>query len=46
MLYEHKIPFELHVFPFGQHGLGLAPGNPHVAQWAPLLVNWLKLYKY
>ena len=45
-LYEHKIPFALHVFPFGQHGLGLAPGNPHVAQWAPLLVNWLKLYKY
>lgn len=43
-----KIPFELHVFPDGAHGLGLASGlgardNPHVAQWAPLSVNWLKL---
>lgn len=42
----HHIPFELHVFPYGDHGLGLASGVPHVAQWAPLLVKWLKLYKY
>lgn len=41
-----QIPFELHVFPYGQHGLGLADGDPHVAQWAELLVKWLKLYKF
>lgn len=44
------IPFELHVFPYGCHGLGLATEgqncNPHVAQWASLLVNWLKLHKF
>lgn len=34
-------PFELHVFPHGRHGLGLAPEEPHVAQWTGLLKNWL-----
>ena len=42
-LHEKKIPYELHVFPYGEHGLGLAPNDPHVAQWAKLLINWLKL---
>ena len=37
-----KIPFELHVFPHGPHGLGLAPSLPDVAQWAHLCVVWLK----
>ena len=42
------VPFELHVFPHGQHGLGLADetsdrGNlPAVAQWAQLCVTWLE----
>lgn len=38
-----NIPFELHVFPYGHHGLGLAEGNETVKQWSPLLVNWLHL---
>ena len=33
--------FELHVFPSGKHGLGLAESVPHVAQWSYLLKNWL-----
>ena len=41
-LREHHIPHELHVFPEGYHGLGLAQDNPHVAQWSGLLKNWLK----
>jgi acetyl esterase/lipase len=45
-LQAKKIPFELHVFPYGNHGLGLAQGDPHVSQWAPLLVNWLKLLEF
>ena len=40
-LRRHGIPHEVHVFPKGPHGLGLAPGFPHVAQWAPLMKNWL-----
>lgn len=42
------VPFEMHLFPGGVHGLALADGNndlfmdvPHVAQWAPLCVTWL-----
>ncbi len=43
-----KIPFEVHVFPFGGHGMGLATEerfgpNWHAAQWAGLCCNWLHL---
>jgi len=41
-LRQHGIPHELHVFPHGYHGLGLAESNPHVAQWAGLMANWLR----
>ncbi len=36
------VPFELHIFPDGPHGLGLAPEYPDVAQWVPLCQGWLK----
>ena len=46
-----KIPFELHVFPSGNHGLSLANRRvmqghperniPEVAKWLPLSVDWL-----
>ena len=35
------VPVELHIFPEGHHGLGLAPGDPVVSQWMPLLQKWL-----
>ena len=35
------VPFELHIFPNGPHGLGLAPEFPEVAQWAPMCQRWL-----
>ncbi len=41
---RHRIPTELHVFPFGRHGLGLAEDTPHVARWKELLKNWFVLY--
>lgn len=41
-LRQHNIPVEMHVFPDGGHGLGLAPNLPHTAQWSGLLLNWLK----
>ena len=40
-LREKNVPCELHVFPNGAHGLGLAPHVPHVRQWTELLRNWL-----
>lgn len=42
-LSEHKIPYELHIYPFGGHGQGLAENNPHMHQWAAALEKWLKL---
>ncbi|MBE6688799.1 MAG: alpha/beta hydrolase [Ruminococcaceae bacterium] len=46
-LSAHKIPFELHVFPNGPHGMGLAndevmaEANPYVMRWHELSVKWL-----
>lgn len=40
-LREHNVPVEMHIFPEGRHGLGVAPDFPHVAQWTVLLKNWL-----
>lgn len=45
-LARHGVPFELHVFPQGRHGLGLAvnepgPGRHPAAGWARLCQNWL-----
>ena len=42
-LREKNIPAEVHVFPYGRHGLGLAPEDAHIAQWAPLLINWMTM---
>ena len=35
------IEFELHVFPSGVHGLGLAATDPIVGQWPAMLQKWL-----
>ena len=45
-LKEKNIPTELHVFPYGLHGLGLAESNENVAQWTKLLQNWLRMYGF
>ena len=41
-LSKHNIPYELHIFPNGRHGLGLATELPNVATWFDLSVTWLK----
>lgn len=47
-LSRNKVPFELHIFPQGPHGLGLADTTstrghiPQVAQWSQLCEVWLK----
>ena len=49
---EHKVPFELHIYPFGAHGLstGDAQTNDnmnekteHIGNWLTSLEKWLKL---
>ena len=41
-LKQKNIPFELHVFPDGEHGLGLAQDTPGADQWPTLLTKWLR----
>lgn len=39
---RHHRPVELHVFPCGRHGLGLAEGDAQVGQWPALCRAWLE----
>lgn len=41
-LSKQQIPFELHVFPEGRHGLGLAEEDASVSQWTRLCEGWLQ----
>ena len=36
------VPFELHVFRSGAHGLGLAPDDHSVGAWISLCERWLR----
>ncbi len=36
-----SVPFELHVFASGEHGLGLAADHPYAARWTDLCARWL-----
>ena len=40
------VPYEMHIFPQGQHGLGLAEEYEDVKQWTALLQKWLVLRNY
>lgn len=40
-LSRNKVPFELHVFPHGRHGLGMSAEIPEVGAWVQLCETWL-----
>lgn len=35
------VPVELHVFPHGPHGVGMAKDSPRLRIWCDLLLHWL-----
>ncbi|HBM81913.1 MAG: alpha/beta hydrolase [Clostridiales bacterium] len=41
-LSKNKVPFEMHIFPKGDHGLGLAKGVYEVEDWPHLCEKWLR----
>ncbi len=41
-LQEHKIPFELHIYPKGGHGYGLRRTDLPVTQWPDRAADWLR----
>lgn len=40
-LAAHRVPFALHVFPDGEHGLNLAADEPLASAWPALCAAWL-----
>lgn len=37
-----KVPYEMHIYETGRHGVGLAKDNPWLKTWPALLENWLR----
>lgn len=37
---------ELHIYPFGAHGVGMAEGNSNAGKWFPGCVEWLQKFGY
>lgn len=40
-LRQLEVPVELHIYPDGHHGLGLAEGCPRAEQWPEQLIGWI-----
>ncbi len=38
---NRNVPVDLHVFSHGEHGVGMAQGNPQLEIWTENLMNWL-----
>jgi acetyl esterase/lipase len=54
-LADHRVPYELHIFDHGVHGLALADEvtqaqdrfvNPHCQIWPELAIKWLKRLRF
>lgn len=45
-LKEKNIPFELHIFPEGRHGLGMLDEVPYVKRWTTLCEEYLKEMRF
>jgi dipeptidyl aminopeptidase/acylaminoacyl peptidase len=41
-LQEHHVPYELHIYEKGRHGIGLAHGHP----WTEACLTWLNLHGF
>jgi len=45
-MYQAQIPAEIHIFPNGEHGIGLAEGDRQVGVWPELMYNWIRANNY
>jgi dipeptidyl aminopeptidase/acylaminoacyl peptidase len=41
-LKTNKIPAEMHVYPYGGHGFGLAVGKGYLETWTDRCADWIK----
>jgi acetyl esterase/lipase len=42
---KNDVPIEMHIYPEGEHGVGMALEDPSLATWTGLLMNWLEPWK-
>ena len=42
-LRDVNVSAEVHIYPYGSHGLGLAEEVPHTRNWSKELLEWLAL---
>ena len=40
--FDAKVPAEIHIFPNGEHGAGLAGGDRQIGEWPNLMFRWLQ----
>jgi dipeptidyl aminopeptidase/acylaminoacyl peptidase len=45
-LRKAKVPYELHIYETGKHGVGLAKNIPALSTWPKLLENWLRAHGF
>jgi len=43
-LLEHKIPTEMHIYPEGGHGFGLALWDDHLSTWTDRCTAWIRRF--
>ena len=41
-LIKNKVPAEMHIYPTGGHGFGLANGNRSLGSWPSLMIEWMR----
>jgi hypothetical protein len=41
-LFDARIPAEIHLFPNGEHGVGLAAGDGQIGEWPNLMHRWIQ----
>ena len=44
-LRAHHVPFAMHIYPSGRHGLGLADSYPDIGQWKEDAVRWMQGFR-
>ena len=45
-LRKAKVPFAMHIYEQGRHGVGLAPNDPVLRTWPTLLADWLATHRF
>jgi hypothetical protein len=45
-MYDANIPAEIHIFPNGEHGVGLGNGDAVLGMWPQLMHNWIRAQNF